>query len=437
MTEPDLSKSRPTPPSVMRRSRAVKRSSTALLAWTAMLLWMVLAFEAAANPMLHQQGTSIVDGRGEPVKLRGVLLEGWLMWNGTLWGAGLTSETAIAAKLTDLVGEQGALQFRQQVYQHFITERDIELIAQMGFNVVRVPFNHTILEDDAQPHQYKESGWAMLDQLLTWCEAHRVYVVLDLHSAPGGQSAMFVNDPDGSGFYATERNIARTVKLWTAIAARYQGREIIAGFDLLNEPQLPWLTRGERLVEIYARIAAAIRSVDKNHMLILSGAGAASNDLSMFTRVIDDNQALAFHTYNLFGSDIGAKEHRQFTALSSKLDVPIWNGEIGAHTAEWVASVIGMFEDPAYNVSGWVFWPWKRVPEDGKRFRHLMGIASTQKWDAVRHWVAGAWWVPKPSRKDALKGMQEFIEASKADALRVDPEMQRIVTGFVERGSQR
>jgi len=57
-----------------------------------------------SNPMIHAQGTGIVDGNGEPVHLRGVLLEGWLMWNGPLWGAGLSSETKLAERIESLVG---------------------------------------------------------------------------------------------------------------------------------------------------------------------------------------------------------------------------------------------------------------------------------------------------------------------------------------------
>ncbi len=393
-------------------------------------LAILMATTAMANPMVHREGSRIVDGQGNALKLRGVLLEGWLMWNGTLWGAGLTSETTIGAKLTELAGAEGAQQFREAIYREFITEPDIQRIAQMGFNVVRVPFNHTVLEDDANPYRYKASGWEILDRLLSWCEGHGVYVVLDLHSAPGGQSNVFVNDPDGSGFYKSETNIRRTVALWQAIADRYKDREIIAGYDLLNEPQVPWFTPGQALVDIYVRIVEAIREVDRRHMVILSGAGAASNDLSMFTRLIDDNQALAFHTYNLFGSDIGAKTHAQFAELSRRLEVPIWNGEIGAHKAEWVEAVIGMFEDPAYNVSGWVFWPWKRVPEAGDRYRHLMGIKTTPRWDSVRHWVAGVWFAPRPSREDTLQGMGEFIEAVAADNLVADAQMEEIVTAF-------
>lgn len=399
-------------------------------------LSLCFSIEATANPMVHQEGSRIVDGSGQPLKLRGFLLEGWLMTNGTLWGAGLTSETKIAEKLHDLVGPEEAQRFREQIYQNFITERDIEMISQMGLNVIRVPFNHTILEDDARPFQYKESGWKILDRLLSWCEKHRVYVVLDLHSAPGGQSGVFVNDPDGSGLYNSEENIKRTIKLWKAIASRYKDQKIIAGYDLLNEPQIPWFTPVEKFIDVYVRIIKAIREVDSNHMVILSGAGFTANDLSMFDKVIDNNQALTFHTYNLLGSSIGEKEHRQFTDVSKKLNVPIWNGEIGAHTAEWVEAVIDMFEDPSYNISGWVFWPWKRVPESGKRYRVLMGIKSSAKWDLVRNWVAGAFGLPpKPSREDALEGMREFIEMMKADNLTVDLEMQKIITGFKQANS--
>jgi hypothetical protein len=168
-------------------------------------------------------------------------------------------------------------------------------------------------------------------------------------------------------------------------------------------------------------------------MDILSGAGIASDDLRMFARRVDSNQALAFHTYNLLGSDIAESRHRQFAKISRELQVPIWNGEIGAHTIEWVTSVIGMFEDPKCNVSGWVFWPWKRVPESGKRYPHLMEISSTPRWDAVRHWLSGAWFAPKPKREDALRGMREFIEALRADRLIADPEMVKLVTGTESR----
>ena len=402
-------------------------------------LALFMSFAVLANQMIHQQGSLIVDGQGQPIKLRGVLLEGWLMWNGPVWGTGLfNSETKIEEKIVELVGPEKALWFRQQIYQTFITEHDIQMIAEMGFNVVRVPFNHTILEADDQPFVYKESGWALLDQLLNWCEKHGVYVVFDMHSAPGGQSGVFVNDPDGTNFFKSDVHIKRTAELWKAIAHRYKDREIVAGYDLLNEPQLPLFTEPSVLVETYAKIIKAIRQVDTEHMVILSAGGLTSDDMSMFTETIDNNQALAFHTYNLIGPEVNQPLHKKYTAISHALNVPIWNGEIGAHTVEWVETVINMFEDPEYNVSGWIFWPWKvkPIPEYNKdRYRHLMAFITPPEWDMVANWIAGVWFAPKPNEKQTLIGMQKFLESVKTKNLKKDSEMEKVLTAFTDQST--
>ena len=51
----------------------------------------LLAAAPKTNPMIHDREMQLIDGNGKPIKLRGVLLEGWLMWNGPLWGTGLKS----------------------------------------------------------------------------------------------------------------------------------------------------------------------------------------------------------------------------------------------------------------------------------------------------------------------------------------------------------
>ena len=111
-------------------------------------------------------------------------------------------------------------------------------------------------------------GWVYLDRLLEWCTRHDVYVVLDLHSAPGGQSDIFVADPDEKKLWQSEENEERTVALWRAIAARYKDEKIVAGYDLLNEPGFP---NPAELIELYLRIITAIREVDPYHMVIIEG----------------------------------------------------------------------------------------------------------------------------------------------------------------------
>ncbi len=316
------------------------------------------------NPMIHASGTKFVDGTGKPIKLRGVILEGWLHWNGPLWGTGLNSETDIAKRLEEVVGKKEVELFRNKIYENFITEDDIAAIAKTGFNVVRIPFNHTILEDDAKPFVYKDSGWRLLDRVLDWCEKNKVYAVLDMHSVPGGQSGMFVNDPGNKKIWESEEHMKRTVALWKEIAKRYRDREIVAGYDLMNEPGAP---NGKALIDAYRRIIKAVREVDKNHMVILEGGEIAATDFSMFKEKLDANQVLSFHSYNFLSDDIGKSQLADLTKLSNKLDVPLWNGEFGAHKDTWLKEIITVFEQPESNINGWIFWPWKNVGEDTSR----------------------------------------------------------------------
>ena len=55
--------------------------------------------------------------------------------------------------------------------------------------------------------------------------------------------------------------------------------------------------------------------------------------------------------------------------------MPIWNGEIGAHTSTWVAGQIKLFEDPANGICGWIFWPWKRAAEGMDDFFKATNVA--------------------------------------------------------------
>ena len=70
--------------------------------------------------------------------------------------------------------------------------------------------------------------------------------------------------------------------------------------NLLNEP-LPARTGAaekykDQLEPLYKRITAAIRAVDKKHMITLEGCDW-SNDWSVFTEPFDDNVFYQFHYY--------------------------------------------------------------------------------------------------------------------------------------------
>ncbi len=377
-----------------------------------------------ANPMVHQVGTGIVDPTGKPLRLRGVNLGGWLLWEGWDFSRGADiSENKIDAGLTKLSSAPAVETFHQQIYSEFITEADFQTIARLGFNSVRLPINYQILEDDTTPYMYKDSGWQLIDRALAWGEKYNVYVVLDLHATPGGQSSFPPSNPNpGSpALWRSSEDQNRTIALWKAIAQRYRNRKIVAGYDLLNEPFAP---SGASLIDFYESLIAAIRGVDPAHMLILEGGGF-SGDFSMFSGPLSQNEMYGFHMYNWFGDNRQTKLDA-LKRVSLAQQVPLWAGEFGDNTYAMIASTVALYEAPANGVSaGWSFWTWKKVPS---KYPALVAVQVPPDWQAVINWVDSPGKNPQPSAATAQRAMDEFVQAVQLQNARLDPAMNQALT---------
>lgn len=351
---------------------------------------------------VKRQNQNIIDGYGTTIKLDGVNVGGWLMWEGWIWGGGFSTETQLVQGISNKLGVIPAENFRDSVYKNYITRADIERISQQCFNVVRIPFNHAILEDDTNPFVYKNSGWALLDSVLNWCEIYNVYAVLDLHSAPGGQSTLFTADPDPIDLWSSPQNQQRTIQLWKAIAQRYNNRGIIAGYDLLNEPNT---TNNPLLLSLYQNIIDTIRTVDTNHMFFIEGNDYAQ-DFSMFTSLLDSNIAFEFHIYTWFGADV-QQELTELKTFSQNLNVPIWCGEWGDNDLSNLTSQVAEFRNSTYNVSGNAFWTWK------KQFKFIQYPCyncyyGTFTWDKVTEWINNNT-SPQPTVIETQQGVNDFL----------------------------
>jgi endoglucanase len=139
---------------------------TVILSSLCLCLIFVPNINAQDSLMVHTSGTQIVSPDGRPFKLRGFNLGGWLIWEGWIFGKGFISETTILNKLTGLVGSTNTKKFRNQIYNQFISQKDLQEIAKDGFNAVRIPINHRLIEDDNAPFVYLNSGWDILDRII-------------------------------------------------------------------------------------------------------------------------------------------------------------------------------------------------------------------------------------------------------------------------------
>jgi endoglucanase len=221
--------------------------------------------DGSSGSFLRAEGTTIVDGEGRQILLRGV------SFGNEVWANMAVPD------------DHGEIDFGR--------------LATMGANSTRFLLNYVTFENDATPGVYKQAGWDWIDRNITWAKAHGIYLILNMHVPQGG----FQSDGGGGKLWSDTTNQDRLTALWKAIASRYAGEATIAGFGLVNEPRP--LTSRQQWQDLASRITAAIRTVDTNHMVIVERTNAVGDDFSsdanmnLFT-LSDKNILYEFHFYD-------------------------------------------------------------------------------------------------------------------------------------------
>lgn len=354
------------------------------------------------NGLVRAEGRRLVDGSGREILLRGVGFGSWMLPEGYMWrfpGAG-DRPRRIEAMIRRLIGAEKAERFWELYYDRYVGEADIRRIAEEGFNSVRVPIHWRVLMDDREPYGWKEEGWRLLDRMIDWCREYRIYVILDLHGAPGGQTGTNIDDSerDLPELFREERYRRLTVELWRRLAERYRDEWIVAGYDLLNEPLPDWFAEFNPFVmPLYRDIIRAIREVDSRHMIILEGAHWAT-DWSIFgDGKPDDNLMLQFHKY---WNNPDTESIRKFLDKRDEWDVPIYMGEGGENNADWYAGAFRLYED--HGIS-WNFWTWKKMDTDNSP----CSVRRPEGWERLVSFLEGG---ETPAAEDAERILWAYLD---------------------------
>jgi hypothetical protein len=322
------------------------------------LLILCLLLLTGAAPLraqyVHTRGAKIVDGGGKPLMLHGISIGNWMVLEGYLFGIGPinTYQKEVEATFEDLLGPTRARQFLHQWRENFISQADIHRIRQDGFNTVRVPIHTKYFKTD------DDEGFQLVDQLVKWCRAEHVYVILMMESGVGGIAGEASDD--GPGYPWLLKDAGAQAQLdadWQRIARHYRNEPVILGYDLLNEPLLwpGFLNMDlERYIEPeYKRLTAAVRKVDPNHMLLLQPARGRFGE---FGKPFDGNTTYSFHSYN---ATPDAAFLQQYLDFRSKYNVPILFSEVYAERSpQWLTAHIDHAEK---NHIGWLIWPYKKM----------------------------------------------------------------------------
>jgi aryl-phospho-beta-D-glucosidase BglC (GH1 family) len=346
------------------------------------LLFILTSGSVGAQSFLHTDKYDIVDENGQKIMLRGVGLGNWMLPEGYMWKFGSQGDRPrrIEKIVADYLGAEKATAFWKTFRKNYITEADIRRIAELGYNSVRPALNSRLFITETKPHVFVDEGFELLDNLIKWCKKYKLYVIIDMHGAPGGQTGQNIDDSpnDLPELFSNAENQDLLERLWVEIATRYKDEPTVAAYDLLNEP-LPSRTGAAEqykamLVPLYERLIKAIRAVDKRHIFTLEGYDW-SNNWSMFDRALDDNMFYQFHYYCWNNPD-NLNDISGFLKRREQLQTPVWVGETGERNNTIYYATMQYFEK---NNIGWSFWPWKKMETSNTPY----SIKAPQGWANV------------------------------------------------------
>lgn len=358
-------------------------------------------------------GTDLRRPNGEKLFIVGTNLGNWLNPEGYMFGFGKTSSYwMINDMFSQMVGPDATAEFWREFKDKYITRRDIEFIAATGSNTIRLPFNYKLFTDeDYMGLTSRQDGFRLVDSVVSWCRDNNLYLILDMHDCPGGQTGDNIDNSYGYPWlFESEASQQLFCRIWRDIALRYRDEPVILGYEPMNEPIAHYFTAdlerlNAKLEPLYKRVVKAIREVDRNHIVMLGGAQWNGN-FKPFTDWKFDPKLM--YTCHRYGSKAVVEAYRDLIDFRDRTRLPMFMGETGHNTDEWQADLCRILRD---NNIGYTFWPYKKV--DNSCFN---AITRPALWDSVVVKFAetdrGSYQLireARPAQQQALELMKEFL----------------------------
>lgn len=337
-------------------------------------------------PLLHVHNQYILTDQGDTLYVYGVNLGFWLNPEGYSWllpERQCNSPRLMNDLVCQMVGPEQAALFWRTFQERYITEDDIRYIASKGANTVRLPFHYALLTDDDYMGYTAKQGFQYMDSAVTWCRRAGLYVILDMHDCPAGQTGDNIDDSYGYPFlfFSTQAQ-TRFCSLWREIAQHYRNENTVLGYELMNEPIAHYFTDSVqdtitcRLEPLYARCVDSIRAVDDRHIILLGGS-RWNGSFELFTGAITDtNIVYACHRYGHPADEEGIKD---FIRFRDSLNVCMVMTETGHRNQPWLEQQAATLRR---NNIGLTWWPYKKL-----RGSSWMRIGVPDDWQLIQQFA--------------------------------------------------
>ncbi|KAG5913691.1 hypothetical protein E4U42_000925 [Claviceps africana] len=358
-------------------------------------------------------------------KIRGVNFGGWLIcepwmmsneWNNVMGCDGTTSELGcMREKYPGARREAGNNKFEEH-WKTWLTPDSVREVYDVGLNTIRIPIGYwsytEIVDKVNEPFADGDRMLPYLDAVVKKASDLGLYVIMDLHGAPGGQQedAFTGQDKKPAGFF-NNHDFARA-EAWLAWMTRrihsHPAYDTVGMIEVLNEPvsaldpddrwpapgQLPGLVQ-----KYYPAALEAIRSTEavlnvpdakKLHVQFMSRYWQAGDPRAMATIQFDGRIAYDDHKY--IGITIGDDRANQSKLMRwACIHDRLMHDQEIALTGAW-SMTSGVSADNAdffrkfftaqqqlyeeSGMSGWVYWTWKTELNDP---RWTYSVATARK----------------------------------------------------------
>lgn len=371
--------------------------------------------EADPVAFVRISGQDLIQPDGSKLFIKGTNLGNWLNPEGYMFGFTKTNSPGrIHQMFCEMVGPDFTAEFWKAFKDNYITRKDIEFIASNGFNTIRLPFHYKLFTDeDYMGLVSGQDGFARMDSVVNWCRDHKMYLILDMHDAPGGQTGDNIDDSYGYPWlFESEASQQLFCSIWRKIAEYYKDEPVILGYELINEPIAHFLPDMEalnaQLEPLHKRAVQAIREVDTNHIILLGGSQWNSNFNPFTDSTYDDKIMYTCHRY---GGEPTREAIMSYISFRDSVNLPMYMGEIGHNTDEWQAAFCRTMEE---NNIGWTFWPYKKIENSC-----FMGVKTPENWEQIVAFSEAPRSTyqeireARPDQQTARKALLDYIENSK------------------------
>lgn len=319
---------------------------------------------------LRAEQTKLMNGYDETITLKGTNIGGYLVieqWMTALKGSeetGYLDHKTVTEIFVSRFGKEETLKLWKWYRDCFIEEADFKNIADMGMNVIRLPFSYMSVDplyNNVPAIDGQKYNFSLLDDFVNMAEKYGLYTILDLHGAYGSQ-----NGQDHSGeqfgsasevdFFINTEKQNKTIEMWAAIAEHFKGNPAVAAYDILNEPGEKAGITTTRHFEFFDKVYKAIRAKDSGHIVMFESCWDGEN-LPSPDEYGWENSMYSVHNYSGstdYNENLKSMKRKIEGVDKMNFQVPILMGEFNCYSNEqsWRDTL------KLFNQSGWSWTSW-------------------------------------------------------------------------------